>query len=101
MSSGRRVPHGPRTRITMKTAPTALTSTRRPFAVLAREYFELTKPRVVALIVFTAGEALVFAFIVGAVSMTLLVLQVNALTALLTFLSLIGYSVIYTVYLKH
>ena len=146
----------------MKTAPTALTSTRRPFAVLAREYFELTKPRVVALIVFTAvvgmflsvpsgmplglfvygtlgialaagsaaafnhvldrnfdaemtrtrgrplptgqltaREALVFAFIVGAVSMTLLVLQVNALTALLTFLSLIGYSVIYTVYLKH
>jgi protoheme IX farnesyltransferase len=45
-------------------------------------------------------EALVFAFIVGAVSMVILVTAVNTLTAILTFASLIGYSVIYTLYLK-
>lgn len=131
---------------------------RIPFA----DYFELTKPRVVALIVFTAvigmflavpgippwkalvfgnlgiwlaassaaainhlldrridekmartshrplpsgsltgRQVLVFAMILGAVSMLLLVFLVNWLTALLTFFSLIGYAVIYTVYLKH
>ncbi len=131
---------------------------RIPFA----DYFELTKPRVVALIVFTAvigmflavpgippwkalvfgnlgiwlaassaaainhlldrridekmartshrplpsgsltgRQVLVFALILGAVSMLLLVFLVNWLTAVLTFFSLIGYAVIYTVYLKH
>jgi protoheme IX farnesyltransferase len=130
--------------------------------MLAREFFELTKPRVVALIVFTAvvgmflstplglplqqfvlgtlgialaaasaaainhvldrrldakmartrarplptgtlsiTQALMFALALGLASMLVLVLGVNALTAILTFLSLIGYSVIYTVYLKH
>ncbi|MFL6654192.1 MAG: heme o synthase, partial [Sulfurifustis sp.] len=129
--------------------------------VLAREYFELTKPRVVALIVFTAivgmflsspgllplgpflfgtlgiaaaagsaaafnhvldrssdavmartrarplptGQlttrgALVFAVLLGVFSMVLLFVGVNALTAVLAFASLIGYSVIYTVFLK-
>ena len=133
---------------------------RRPLA-LAREYFELTKPRVVALIVFTAivgmflavpgfppllpliygtlgialaaasaaafnhvldkktdavmartrarplptgqlsaREALVFAFVLGAVSMAILWFGVNRLTATLTLCSLIGYSVVYTLYLK-
>lgn len=131
---------------------------RIPFA----DYFELTKPRVVALIVFTAvigmflavpgippwkalvfgnlgiwlaassaaainhlldrridakmartshrplpsgsltgRQVLVFALILGALSMILLVWQVNLLTAVLTFFSMIGYAVIYTVYLKH
>jgi heme o synthase len=131
---------------------------RFPFA----DYFELTKPRVVALIVFTAvigmflavpgvppwkalvfgnvgiwlaassaaainhlldrkidekmartsqrplpsghltsKQVLIFALILGALSMLLLVWQVNLLTAALTFSSLIGYAVIYTVYLKH
>jgi len=129
---------------------------------LVREYFELTKPRVVALIVFTAvvgmflstpgalpltafvagtlgiaaaagsaaafnhildrqadavmarthdrplptgqltaTEALVFALALGVASMAILVVWVNVLTAVLTFLSLIGYSVVYTVWLKH
>ena len=133
---------------------------RNPRA-LAREYFALTKPRVVALIVFTAivgmflsspgflpvgtfvlatlgiafaagsaaafnhildqtvdakmartsrrplptghlstREALVFAFVVGVVSMVILAVGVNVLTAVLTFASLIGYSVVYTLYLK-
>jgi protoheme IX farnesyltransferase len=128
---------------------------------LAGQYLELTKPRVVALIVFTAiigmflatpalppwqalilgsigiwlaagsaaainhlldrdkdavmartaarplvtGElsprqVLVFALALGLASMVLLVVFVNVLTAALTFASLIGYAVIYTVYLK-
>jgi len=127
----------------------------------AKQYWDLTKPRVVALIVFTAlvgmflavpglpplresvlgflgiwlaassaaainqlldsridakmartswrpivagqitpRQALVFALILAALSMTILVVWVNAITALLTFASLIGYAVIYTVYLK-
>lgn len=45
-------------------------------------------------------EVLWFAIALGLASMLLLVWQVNALTALLTFASLIGYAVIYTGYLK-
>jgi protoheme IX farnesyltransferase len=132
------------------------------FGALAREYFELTKPRVVALIVFTAvvgmflavpgalplgpfvagtlgialaaagaaainhvldrradvemartrgrplptgtvsaPQALLFAALLAVASMAILILWVNTLTAVLTFLSLIGYSFVYTVYLKH
>ena len=126
-----------------------------------RYYFELTKPKVVALIVFTAvvgtllaspglppleallwgnlgiglaaacaatinhvldhrideqmartrarplptghlteRQALVFAAVLGTVSMSILAFLVNLLTAVLTFASLIGYAVIYTVWLK-
>ncbi|MEI2457003.1 MULTISPECIES: heme o synthase [Lysobacter] len=126
-----------------------------------KQYWDLTKPRVVALIVFTAivgmfmavpgwpplresvlgflgiwlaassaaainqlldsridakmartswrpivagqvspTQALVFALILAAASMLILVVWVNAITAVLTFASLIGYAVIYTVYLK-
>ncbi len=127
----------------------------------AQRYLELTKPRVVALIVFTAvigmllavpgmppwkplllgslgiwlaassaaainhlldrridalmartrsrplptgglssNNVLIFALALGLVSMLILALGVNLLTAVLTFASLIGYAVIYTVYLK-
>jgi heme o synthase len=48
----------------------------------------------------TPRQALVFALVLAALSMTVLVLWVNLLTALLTFASLIGYAVVYTVYLK-
>ncbi len=48
----------------------------------------------------TAGQALIFAAVLGLLSMTLLVVWVNVLTAVLTFASLIGYAVIYTRYLK-
>jgi len=126
-----------------------------------RDYYELTKPRVVMLIVFTAvvgmflavpgwpplgalvfgtlgiglasssaavfnhvldhrtdilmlrtrgrplpqgklteKAALTFATIIGVVSMAILGFLVNPLTAALTFGSLIGYAVIYTVFLK-
>lgn len=126
-----------------------------------RDYYELCKPRVVALIVFTAivgmflavpgmvplqplifgtlgialaaasaaainqivdqqadsimgrtskrpipqgnisnRQAIIFALIIGTIAMTILIVLVNGITALLTFLSLIGYAVIYTVFLK-
>ena len=45
-------------------------------------------------------QALVFAAVLGFVSMAVLGLLVNLLTAVLTFLSLIGYAVIYTAWLK-
>jgi protoheme IX farnesyltransferase len=48
----------------------------------------------------SARAALLFAFALAALSMTILVVLVNTLTALLTFASLIGYAVIYTVWLK-
>jgi protoheme IX farnesyltransferase len=48
----------------------------------------------------SATQVLVFAGVLGLLSMTLLVVWVNGLTAVLTFLSLIGYAVIYTVWLK-
>jgi protoheme IX farnesyltransferase len=127
----------------------------------ARDYFALTKPKVVSLIMFTAivgmflavpglpplaglmwgtigialaassaaainhvldaridaemsrtrmrplprgtvseAYALSFAFVLGAGSMLVLALLVNALTAILTFFSIIGYAVVYTVGLK-
>ena len=47
------------------------------------------------------AHALVFALVIGALSMYLLVAFVNVLTAVLTFASLIGYAVIYTMYLKY
>ena len=45
-------------------------------------------------------DALAFAFALGLVGLAVLTAFVNALTAALTFLSLIGYAVVYTVYLK-
>jgi protoheme IX farnesyltransferase len=126
-----------------------------------RHYFELTKPKVVALIVFTAivgtllaspglpslyvlvwanlgialaaacaatinhvldrrideqmsrtqarplpagqlteVQALTFAAVLGFTSMAILAFLINLLTAVLTFASLIGYAVVYTVWLK-
>ncbi len=45
-------------------------------------------------------NAYVFALTLCAISMTILIYKVNVLTALLTFISLIGYAVIYTMFLK-
>ena len=56
------------------------------------------RPRVVGGV--TTRQALIFALLLAAASMLLLVLCVNVMTAVLTFLSLIGYAVVYTVYLK-
>ncbi len=41
-----------------------------------------------------------FAVVLGVGSMLLLIFKVNVLTAVLTFLSLFGYAIVYTVYLK-
>jgi len=45
-------------------------------------------------------HALIFASVIGIIAMLILVLWVNILTAVLTFLSLIGYAVVYTMFLK-
>ena len=45
-------------------------------------------------------SALVFALVLCALSMLLLVLWVNTLTAALTLASMVGYSVVYTIFLK-
>lgn len=47
-----------------------------------------------------SGQVLAFAVALGALSMLLLAWQVNALTAWLTFASLIGYAIVYTGWLK-
>ncbi len=138
-----------------------LTRPRRPLLAVWRDYYTLTKPRVVQLLVFTAivgmflatpgfvpwdvlifgslgiglaaasgavvnhvldqridekmtrtrerplptgrvneRDAFTFAMVLGVIGLGVLALLVNALTAILTFGSLIGYAVIYTVYLK-
>ena len=46
-------------------------------------------------------NVLIFAGILGLVAMLVLIIFVNTLTAVLTFTSLIGYAIIYTIYLKH
>ncbi|MCC7463813.1 MAG: protoheme IX farnesyltransferase [Gammaproteobacteria bacterium] len=45
-------------------------------------------------------RALLFALLLGIASMTVLIAWVNLLTAILTFASLIGYAIIYTLWLK-
>ena len=45
-------------------------------------------------------NALVFAAVLAVLSMFILVYWINTLTAVLTFLSLVGYAVVYTMYLK-
>lgn len=46
-------------------------------------------------------NVLLFAAVLGVISMVILVFYVNTLTAVLTFLSHLGYSIIYTIFLKH
>ena len=48
----------------------------------------------------TEAQALMFAAVLGMTAMAILALLVNLLTAALTFASLIGYAVIYTLWLK-
>ncbi len=48
----------------------------------------------------SSRQAIVFAACLGTVSTLVLVLGVNLLTAVLTFISLIGYSIVYTLFLK-
>ncbi len=46
-------------------------------------------------------SVLVFATTLGMLGMSILILRVNMLTAALTLVSLVGYAVVYTLYLKH
>ncbi len=46
------------------------------------------------------ANALLFSMLLGVSGMVLLITQINALTAWLTFASLIGYAVVYTLFLK-
>jgi len=59
-----------------------------------------TKRRPLASGKLTERNVLVFAMTLGVLSMAILVLWVNTLTAILTFMSLIGYAIVYTVWLK-
>jgi len=45
--------------------------------------------------------ALNFALVIGLIALLILWSLVNLLTAVLTFISLVGYAIIYSVYLKH
>ena len=46
------------------------------------------------------GQAAVFAAVIGTLGMAILLIWINALTAWLTFASLLGYAVVYTMFLK-
>jgi protoheme IX farnesyltransferase len=59
-----------------------------------------TKRRPLASGQLTERNVLIFALVLGLLAMTILVLLVNLLTAVLTFLSLIGYAIVYTAWLK-
>ncbi|CZH02417.1 TPA: protoheme IX farnesyltransferase [Legionella pneumophila subsp. pneumophila] len=59
-----------------------------------------TKKRPVAYGRVSVKQALWFAVIIGLMGLSLLILFVNQLTALLTFVTLIGYAGVYTGYLK-
>jgi len=59
-----------------------------------------TKYRPLPMGELSAKHVLGFAAIIGTLGFVILITLVNPLTALLTFLSLIGYAIIYTVYLK-
>jgi protoheme IX farnesyltransferase len=59
-----------------------------------------TRNRPVASGTLTSRNCLVFALLLGVLAMGILVVFVNTLTAVLTFASLIGYAVIYTLFLK-
>ncbi len=59
-----------------------------------------TSQRPLATGTLTPMQVLVFALTLGALSMAILIVLVNTLTAVLTFASLIGYAVVYTAYLK-
>jgi protoheme IX farnesyltransferase len=72
--------------------------------VLDRRYDEQmarTMGRPIPSGLLTMSQALAYATVIGALAMLVLWTLVNPLTAVLTFASLIGYAVLYTVWLKH
>jgi len=72
--------------------------------VLDRRYDEQmarTMGRPIPSGLLTMSQALAYATVIGSLAMLVLWTLVNPLTAVLTFASLIGYAVLYTVWLKH
>jgi len=61
---------------------------------------ERTKNRPLPTGGLSQGKALTFALLLGAIGIGILFLFINTLTAILTFFSLVGYALIYTMYLK-
>ena len=49
----------------------------------------------------SSQKSMYFAIVLGILGFSILLLFINTLTAILTFLSLIGYAICYTLYLKH
>ena len=64
------------------------------------QLMERTKDRPIASGDIGQGKALVFALSLGAIGIVMLLVFINVLTAILTFFSLVGYALIYTMYLK-
>ncbi len=64
------------------------------------QLMERTKDRPIASGDIGQGKALVFALSLGAIGIAMLLVFINVLTAILTFFSLVGYALIYTMYLK-
>jgi heme o synthase len=64
------------------------------------EQMARTRARPLPMGTLSERQALTFAALLGVSSMGVLAFLVNLLTAMLTFLSLIGYAVVYTVWLK-
>lgn len=60
-----------------------------------------TKNRPMVVGTLSAKETLIFAYIIGVIGFVLLYAYVNPLCAWLTFLTLVGYAIIYTCFLKH
>lgn len=59
-----------------------------------------TRKRPIAQGRVSTSQAIIFAAVLGVVGLSILILEVNTLTAVLTFVTLIGYAGIYTGYLK-
>ena len=64
------------------------------------QIMERTKNRPIASGDIGQTKALIFALSIGAIGIATLVVFINLLTAVLTFFSLVGYALIYTMYLK-
>lgn len=61
---------------------------------------DLNPHRPLPMAYLTPKQVMVFAIVTGLVSMLILIIFVNILTAFLTFLSAFGYAIVYTKYLK-
>jgi len=64
------------------------------------QIMERTKNRPIASGDVGQGKALIFALSLGVIGIAMLLIFINVLTAVLTFFSLVGYALIYTMYLK-